>query len=339
MFLTERETNIAAVRRESGSGMNPLLLAIIGGVLVFALVVVLALTFAGQRSVTERLTRTTGAEGDSVAVTMEGTAGDRSDPLPALSEAVQGMEFWEEVQMQLLRAGLLMRPSEAIIICAISGSTGLAVGWLVTAQPIFALLVAVLGVGAPYMYMTQRAQRRQAALTSQLPDALDMLSSALRSGYALTRGFQVIASQMHPPVSEEFHRVLQEVQVGISVSEALDGLLARTDSYDLELVVAAIQTQLTMGGNLSEVLDNIAGMIRERVRLQGEIDAATSEGRMSAGILVAMPIVMALIISAISPGYLEPLFQERLGLALLGGAFLLMVTGMIIIKKLLDIDI
>jgi len=133
--------------------------------------------------------------------------------------------------------------------------------------------------------------------------------------------------------------VLQEIQVGISVSEALDGLLARTDSYDLELMVSAIQTQLTMGGNLSEVLDKIAGMIRERVRLQGEINAATSEGRMSAGILVAMPIIMAVIISVVNPGYLDPLFEERLGIMMLIGAGLLMVTGMVIIKKLLDIDI
>jgi tight adherence protein B len=144
---------------------------------------------------------------------------------------------------------------------------------------------------------------------------------------------------MHPPIADEFQRVLQEVQVGISVSDALEGLLARSDSYDLELVVAAMQTQLTMGGNLSEVLDNIAGMIRERVRLQGEIDAATSEGRMSAGILVAMPIVMALIISAVSPGYLNPLFEQRLGLMLLMIAGGLMLAGVLIIRKMLDIDI
>ncbi len=321
--------------------MNPLILAAVGGVLVFGLIVAMLLVFAGGSSASERLAETSGGGGRGAEAMPQDTGAgqQRSDPMPGVSDALRGTAFWDEVQMKLLRAGLLLRPSEALIICGISMIAGLVLGWLLSGQLILGVLTAGLGLGAPYMYMMQKASRRQAALTSQLPDALDMLSSALRSGYALTRGFQVVSSQMHPPISEEFQRVLQEVQVGISVSDALDGLLMRSDSYDLELVVAAMQTQLTMGGNLSEVLDNIAGMIRERVRLQGEIDAATSEGRMSAGILVAMPIGMALVISVVSPGYLDPLFQERLGLMLLMGAGGLMLTGIIIIKKMLDIDI
>jgi tight adherence protein B len=314
------------------------MLAIVGGVLVFGLIVAMLLVFAGGSSAADRLAETSGG-GQETVVADTGGGSQRSDPMPQISDALRGTAFWDQMQIQLLRAGLLLRPSEALIICTISMIAGLILGWLITGQLIFGVLTAGLGLGAPYMYMVQRASRRQAALTSQLPDALDMLSSALRSGYALTRGFQVVSSQMHAPISDEFQRVLQEVQVGISVSEALDGLLLRSDSYDLELVVAAMQTQLTMGGNLSEVLDNIAGMIRERVRLQGEIDAATSEGRMSAAILVAMPIVMALIISAVSPGYLNPLFEERLGLMMLMGAGGLMMMGIIIIKKMLDIDI
>jgi tight adherence protein B len=233
----------------------------------------------------------------------------------------------------------MLRPSEALIICLITSLICLALGWLLTGQPLHGALLGGLGMVAPYVYMKNRSAKRQASLTSQLPDALDMLSAALRSGYALTRGFQVVASQMHPPISEEFDRLLREVRVGISVSEALDSMLTRSDSYDLELVIAAIQTQLTMGGNLAEVLDNIAGMIRERVKLQGEINAATSEGRMSASILVAMPIIMGVAISVINPSYMEPLFTEKLGLMMLGGAGLLMLAGIAIIHKMLDIDI
>ncbi|MFO8081669.1 MAG: type II secretion system F family protein [Armatimonadota bacterium] len=317
--------------------MDPLILAIVGGVLVFVLIVAMLLVFGGAPSASERLAES--SAGAEATATQTVRTGGRTDPMPQLSDALRGTAFWDGVQMQLLRAGLLLRPSEALIICSVTMMAGLVIGWLLTGQALLAILTAGLGLGAPYMYMVQRASRRQSALTSQLPDALDMLSSALRSGYALTRGFQVVSSQMHPPIADEFQRVLQEVQVGISVSDALEGLLARSDSYDLELVVAAMQTQLTMGGNLSEVLDNIAGMIRERVRLQGEIDAATSEGRLSAAILIAMPIVIALAISAINPGYLDPLFTERLGLMMLGAAGGLMLTGVLIIKKMLDIDI
>jgi tight adherence protein B len=317
------------------------MLAVAGGALVFGLILALLLALAGGPSASERLAESAsgGGGGGGQVIQTETVGVGRADPMPALSDALKGTQFWDEVQMQLLRAGLLLRPSEALLISLICMLAALAAGWMITGQPIMGIVTGVLGLGTPYMIMVQRAIKRQAALTSQLPDALDMLSSALRSGYALTRGFQVVASQMHPPIAEEFERVLQEVQVGISVSDALDGLLARTDSYDLELVVAAVQTQLTMGGNLSEVLDNIAEMIRERVRLQGEINAATSEGRMSAGILVAMPVVMAIIISLINPGYLDPLFTERLGIMMLIGAGLLMMTGIIIIKQMLDIDI
>jgi len=321
--------------------MDPFTLAVIGGVLVFGLIVAMLLVFAGSPSASERLADTTGPASQEVVHRdrLPAEAGGRADPLPQLSEALRGTAFWDNVQMNLLRAGLLLRPSEALILSVLAMFAGIAIGWLVTDQPVFGVLTGALGLAVPYMIMVQRAARRQSALTSQLPDALDMLSSALRSGYALTRGFQVVSSQMHPPISEEFHRVLQEVQVGISVTDALDGLLTRSNSYDLELVVAAMQTQLTMGGNLSEVLDNIAGMIRERVRLQGEIDAATSEGRLSAIILVAMPIAMAVIISAVSPGYLNPLFEERVGIMMLLAAGALMLMGILIIRKLLDIDI
>ena len=321
--------------------MPTVIIAAIGFLIVFAITAAVLLMVTGGAANRERLAVATGtaqptevrpeAETARVALAV--------DPLPGLTQALEQTQHWDNIQLELLRAGLLLRPSEAILICLIAGVTGLSAGWMLTHQLVHGILLAGLAMAGPYMYMKNRAAKRQANLTSQLPDALDMLSAALRSGYALTRGFQVVSSQMHPPIAEEFGRMLQEVQVGIPVVESLDGLLARTGSYDLELVVAAIQTQLTMGGNLSEVLDNIAGMIRERVRLQGEINAATSEGRMSASILVAMPIVMAVAISVINPGYLEPLFHEKLGMMMLMAAGLLMVTGVIIIKKLLDIDI
>ncbi len=330
------------VRKGVAADMSPLMLAVLGGVIVFALAAAILVLVASGSNTRGRLAATVdGSVARTVPATAVGGTGrvGRADPLPGLSRALETTAFWDNVQLELLRAGLMLRPSEAVIACMISALVGLVLGWVLTGQLIHGILLGGLGLAAPYMYMKQRAAKRVANLTSQLPDALDMLSAALRSGYALSRGFQVVASQMHPPISEEFERVLHEVQVGIAMSEALDGLQMRCGSYDLELVVAAIQTQLTMGGNLSEVLDKIAGMIRERVRLQGEINAATSEGRMSASILVAMPIVMAVLISIINPGYLDPLFKERIGLMMLLGAALLMISGIVIIRKMLDIDI
>ena len=320
--------------------ISPMLTALIGGLVVFGLLVMIFVLLTSGSRTRGRLEAAAKANEIVMAQPEAPTRfGRAADPLPQVSEALAGMAFWENMQLELLRAGLMLRPSEALIISLITALIGLALGWLLTGQPLLGVLLGGLGMAVPYMYMKARSAKRQATLTSQLPDALDMLGAALRSGYALTRGFQVVSSQMHAPISEEFERLLREVRVGISVSEALDGMLLRSNSYDLELVIAAIQTQLTMGGNLAEVLDNIAGMIRERVKLQGEINAATSEGRMSASILVAMPIVMGVAISVINPTYMEPLFTEKLGLMLLGGAGLLMLAGIAIIHKMLDIDI
>jgi len=176
-------------------------------------------------------------------------------------------------------------------------------------------------------------------LTAQIPDALDMLSSSLRAGFALMRGLQLIESQMHPPISQEFGQVVDEVRLGLSLEDALDNLVKRTGNYDLELIVAAIQTQLQLGGNLAEVLDNIAGMIRERVTLAGELAAATAEGRMSATILIALPFGMAVLINLVSPGYIAPLFHHPMGWAMLAAGGVLLTIGILVIRSLINVDI
>ncbi|MEA3403913.1 MAG: type II secretion system F family protein [Armatimonadota bacterium] len=320
--------------------MSPAVMAALGGALVFTVMYVLLLVLARESRTAERLVRTAGWGEGATESPMQGVVHGRgrSDPMPALSETLEGTQFWEDLQLHVLRAGLLLRPSEALIIAATCTIVGFVAGWLLSGQVMMGVLGSAIGLGAPYCYLAQQARKRQTELTNQLPNVLDMLSSALRSGHALTRGFRIISTQTRPPIAEEFAQVLQDIQVGISVSDALDALLSRTDSYDLELVVTAMQTQLKLGGDLSEVLDNIAEVIRERVRLQGEIDAATSEGRLSATILVAMPIVMVVIIQMINPGYLTPLFQEPAGIVMLLGAGLLTVAGIIIIRGLLEID-
>jgi tight adherence protein B len=191
----------------------------------------------------------------------------------------------------------------------------------------------------PYAYMTNKQGQRQRRISTQIPDTLDLLASSLRSGHSFLRGLQVVCTQMSPPITEEMERVVDEVRLGQSLEIALDHVLERTGNYDLELIISAVQTQLSIGGNLAEILDNISGMIRERVRLAGEIAAATAEGRFSALILGSMPFALALLINVVSPGYLSPLFQSNFGLMLLGAAGGMMLTGILIIKKMLNIDL
>ncbi|MGI5819706.1 MAG: type II secretion system F family protein [Armatimonadota bacterium] len=320
--------------------MSPFVMAVFGGTITFTLVTIALFALARASGASQRLAESTargsgGGAGTSIAHPREDL---RADVWPGLSEKLEETRLWQDLQLLVLRAGLLLRPSEALVIGGAAAVLGVAIGWFATGTGLLAFLGGALAVGALYLYLMQMAARRQAQLTSQLPNALDMLSSGLRSGHALTRSLRIVATQSRSPMSDEIEHVLQDINVGVSTPDAFDLLVARTKSYDIELVVAAIQTQLKLGGNLAEVLDNIASVIRERVRLQREIDAATSEGRLSATILVAMPFVMAMLISVISPGYLEPLFTEAAGKMMMIAAGVLMVIGIIVIKNLIEID-
>ncbi len=261
------------------------------------------------------------------------------DRAPGLSNLLKGLPWFESLQLEILRAGWLLRPAEFVGLCALAGLLLAAVFMVLSKNAFMGVAGIGIGVAIPWAVMKSKQAHRCKALSAQIADALDMLCSALRSGFSIARGLKLIETQMYPPIAEEFGRVLEEVQFGISLPEALDGMVMRSRNYDVELVVAAIQTQLELGGNLAEVLQNISGMVRERVKLSGEIAAATAEGRLSAGILVAMPFGIAVIINIISPGYLAPLYRSPLGLILLGVGACLLLVGGLLLKKMITIDL
>ena len=261
------------------------------------------------------------------------------DPAPMLTGVLQHSALGRTLQVELLRGGLMLRPSEFMIISAICAVTGAIIGWQLGHNVVFGIMLGGAGAAAPYMQMKSKQTQRQRRISNQLPDALDLLSSSLRSGHSFLRGLQVVVTQMSPPVTEEFERAIDEVRLGQSLELALQHIVERTGNYDLELVISAVQTQLSIGGNLAEIMDNISTMIRERVRLAGEIASATAEGRMSALILGGMPFAMAFLINIVSPGYITPLFHSGLGLMMLGAACLMMLTGILIIRKMLEIDL
>jgi len=262
------------------------------------------------------------------------------DPAPLLTGFLQRSPFGRKLQTELLRAGLLLRPSEFLILCSIAAATTGIIVFLLTRHNLPLGLVGVaVGAAGPYLYMKNKQGQRQRRISAQIPDALDLLSSSLRSGHSFLRGLQVVCTQMAPPITEEFERVVDEVRLGQTLERALDHVLDRTGNYDLELIISAVQTQLSIGGNLAEIMDNISGMIRERVKLAGEIAAATAEGRFSAMILGGMSFALAFLINIVSPGYLNPMFREPLGWILLGGAGGMLLTGIIIINRMLQIDL
>jgi tight adherence protein B len=262
------------------------------------------------------------------------------DPAPLLSGFLQESNIGRQLQLEILKAGLVWRPSEFIALFIAGALGGYILGFFIGGSSILlGVLLALGGAVSPWVYLKVKQGQRQRRITAQIPDMLDILSSSLRSGHSFLSGVQIVCSQMQPPLTEELDRVVQEVRFGAALPDALNDLILRTENYDLELIIQAVQTQLTVGGNLAEVLDSIASMIRERVALAGEIAASTAEGRLSAMILGGMPFILAILIQVISPGYLEPLFTERIGLMMLGAAGGLMAVGLLIIKGMLNMDL
>jgi len=262
-----------------------------------------------------------------------------ADLAPVISSILRRTAMWERLQLEILRAGWLLRPSELVSMIVGAGLVGALAVMVVSHNWFSGIMAMVIAAAIPWVALKMFQSRRAKALSAQIPDALDMLTSALRSGFAFLRGLQLIQTQMHPPIAQEIGRVVEEVQFGTALADALDNLVMRTNDYDMELIVAAVQTQLEVGGNLAEVLDNIAGMVRERVKLSGELAAATGEGRLSAGILLGMPFAIGIMVSILNPGYMKPLFTTPLGLMLIAAGMFLMLTGAIIINRLIQIDI
>jgi tight adherence protein B len=200
-------------------------------------------------------------------------------------------------------------------------------------------IAAVLGYVAPGLYVKFRTGRRLKELNGQLVDTLSLMSNSMKAGHSLPQTLDLISKDARPPIQEEFQRCVRELQIGSSVDNALSNLARRSGSDDLELVVTAILVQMAVGGNLAGMLETIAFTIRERVRIQGEISAATAQGRMSGWIVTGMPIVVAGIFLLISPSYFRPMTQQLLGWIMLGVAGGMILMGNFFIRKMVRIDV
>jgi tight adherence protein B len=265
--------------------------------------------------------------------------GAERDFLPFVTQMLERRSLGERLQIELIRAGLKIRPSEYLGLIVLStvlfGLAGSLLPGYRFAGPVF----AALGFFWPQVMVQMLTGARIRRFSNQLPDALTLIASSLRSGYSFLRAIQVVAQEMPDPISEEFRRAVAESNLGVPTEQALGRMVERMPSYDLDLVVTAVNIQLQVGGNLAQILDTIAGTIRERVRNQREIAALTAEGKLSGWVCVGMPPIMGLIMTTLNPDYMKPLFSDPLGLMMIGVALGLQLLGGVVIKKMLSIDV
>jgi tight adherence protein B len=315
-----------------------------------ALVTVMALVFAFLRTgstarATER--RIAGLSREPMGVT-ELRGNDlltrRSSPIPILQKFISKNDDWAaRTAMELQQAGLQLRVSEYLLLRVLMGGVaGALIFVLFRLSPLGILagvVVGVIGFLLPMFWVRVRRSRRQAKIAAQLVETLNLISNALRSGFAFTQAVEVAAKQMDVPIKEELNYFLRDTLLGARQEDALNAMVARTGSLDLDMLVTTILVQKTAGGNLSEVLDNVAETIRERDRLRGEIKALTATQRLTGQILSIYPLALAMFLTLMAPSLMKVLVTDEVGRILLGIAITLQIAGALAIRRILSLDV
>lgn len=242
------------------------------------------------------------------------------------------------IARMLSQADTTLTVAEFGLLVLAAGALGFAVGTL-RLNFLFGLFLAVLLAMLPFAYLRIKRSRRQRAFTQQLPDLLTLLTGALRAGYGLNQALGVLVDQMPSPTSTEVGRVLRAVNLGVPIQRALQDMANRVNSDDLDLVVTAINVQYEMGGNLASVLETIGETIRDRIRILREVRVMTAQQRLTGYLLAFLPIFLFIAISIMSPGYFDPFFEPGLVRLLPVAAVVMMLTGFLIIRKIVDIDV
>ncbi len=213
-------------------------------------------------------------------------------------------------------------------------------------NPLFLLIGVVIGFFLPRFWLARRRNGRLDAFNKQLPDTITLIANALRAGSSFLQAIELVVRETRPPISVEFARVIREVNLGLPFEQALENMVRRVRSDDLELMATAISIQHQVGGNLAEILDSIAFTIRERIRIKGEIRTLTAQQRLSGYVVAGLPIGLAAFLFVAAPGFMDPMFDDRaqlIGLPagvivlLLGGV--MMFIGFMAIRRIVDIEV
>jgi tight adherence protein B len=244
--------------------------------------------------------------------------------------------------LQLERAGLQLRVSEYLTLRLLAALFSfLLVALISGGHPVglvAAVALAIFSFMLPTLIVQALGARRVHKLSDQLEQMVSMVSNSLKAGFGLLQSLDQAAQQLSPPLSSELSRVIHETNVGATVEDALASLSERVESYDLDMIVTAILIQRTVGGNLAEILDNVGYTIRERVRLQGEINTLTAQKRFSGIVIGLMPVGLVLLFFAGNPDYMSVLFTHPAGRILLATGVLLDLVGLLMIRRIVAVE-
>jgi tight adherence protein B len=248
-------------------------------------------------------------------------------------------KFASRARARLSQANVKLTLTEFMLLRVGLMGLGFVLGWFISKMVIGGVLVAILASVLPNAYIGRLQQKRLKAFQDQLPDVLSMLVNSLRAGHGLLQAVNLVTQEMPEPTCEEFERVRRELNLGVSMREALGHLVDRIESDDLELMVTAINVQHEVGGNLAEILATISEVIRERVRILGEVRTMTAQQRMVGTVLAGLPFLLGTGLMMINPDYMKGLFQPGLPIMLAVGAVVMIIMGYVLMQRMLKIEV
>lgn len=337
--------------------MDTLTLAVAGAAALAIFLIAVGIALSGSGSgVTARLERyASGRREPQPAASGQGGIAEllaQSQALAQLNKVVEQRHFGANLARELARADLKLKVSEFLILWGAS-TVGVPVLFLVFSvampalgSPLALLGGALLGFLLPRFWLNRRKASRLNAFNKQLPDTITLIANALRAGSSFLQAVELVVRETRPPVSTEFGRVIREVNLGLPFEQAMENMVRRVRSDDLELMATAISIQHTVGGNLAEILDSIAFTIRERVRIKGEIRVLTAQQRMSGYVVGFLPFGLAAFIFVAAPSFFDPMFDPAItvaglpaGVIILGVGVVSMFIGFMLIRRIVDIEV
>jgi tight adherence protein B len=339
--------------------MNTTMTLAVAGVTALAIILIAIglATSSGGSGISARLERYASdrPEKDKPASTGQGPISDliaQSSALASLNRVVEQRDFGANLAREIARADLKLKVSEYLMIWA-GSIVGVPVLFFILSfampalgSPIALLVGAFVGFMLPRFWLNRRKNGRLGAFNKQLPDTITLIANALRAGSSFLQAIELVVREARPPISTEFSRVIREVNLGLPFDQALENMVRRVKSDDLELMATAISIQHNVGGNLAEILDSIAYTIRERVRIKGEIRTLTAQQRLSGYVVGFLPIGLAGFLFVAAPGFMTPMFDPAVsilglpaGVVILFFGGFMMFLGFMAIRKIVDIEV
>jgi tight adherence protein B len=336
--------------------MDSVVLAAATGLAVGIILIFVALAGSRGSGVTGRLERyvSSGQEQPELQPNEQSWAQTlaANPALLAINRSLERQDFGSQIAADLARADLKLRVSEYL---ALWGASTVAVPVLMVVlspvfsslgTPLFLIVGAIVGFFVPRFWVSRRKSSRLGKFNNQLADTISLIANALRAGASFLQAVEMVVRETQAPMSTEFARVVREVNLGLPFDQALENMVRRVRSDDLDLMVTAISIQHQVGGNLAEILDSIAFTIRERVRIKGEIRTLTAQQRMSGLVVGLLPIGLFIFLSIAAPSFMAALFDQKIrlaglpaGVVLLGAGGFMMALGFLAIQRIVDIEV